>query len=87
MSIDIKIPEIGESISEATMGQWLKEDGDMVEMDEIICEIESEKATMELTAEESGTIQILVKEGETVKIGTVIGRIDTNSKSAKKKER
>lgn len=80
MSIDIKIPEIGESISEATLGQWLKEDGDYVKMDEIICEIESEKATMELTAEDSGVLNILVNEGETIKIGSVIGKIDTHAK-------
>ena len=78
MTVDIKIPSIGESVVEATVGQWLKKDGDWVEMDEPICEIESDKATMEVVAEESGKLEILVKEGETVGIGTVIARIEVS---------
>ncbi len=78
MKLDVKIPELGESISEATIGTWLKQDGDAVEMDEIICEIESEKATVELPAENAGIISILISEGETVAIGSIIAAIETN---------
>ncbi|MBN2423524.1 MAG: 2-oxoglutarate dehydrogenase complex dihydrolipoyllysine-residue succinyltransferase [Calditrichaceae bacterium] len=77
--IEVKVPALGESISEATIGQWLKADGDMVEADEIICEIESEKATLELPAEETGVLSILAPQGETVSIGAVIARIEQTS--------
>ncbi|NOY79157.1 MAG: 2-oxoglutarate dehydrogenase complex dihydrolipoyllysine-residue succinyltransferase [Calditrichaeota bacterium] len=87
MTVDVKIPSIGESVVEATIGQWLKKDGDWVEMDEPICEIESDKATMEVAAEESGKLEIVVKEGETVGIGTVIARIRvSDEKPAAEKE-
>jgi len=71
----IKAPEVGESINEITVGQWLKENGAFVERDEVLCEIESEKATLELTAEASGRLEILVPEGETVAVGTPIANI------------
>jgi len=87
VTVDVKIPSIGESVVEATIGQWLKKDGDWVEMDEPICEIESDKATMEVAAEESGKLEIVVKEGETVGIGTVIARIRvSDEKPAAEKE-
>ncbi|WP_456408454.1 2-oxoglutarate dehydrogenase complex dihydrolipoyllysine-residue succinyltransferase [Caldithrix abyssi] len=79
MRIEIKAPEVGESINEVTIGKWLKEDGDFVEQDEIICEVESEKATLEVVSENSGQIKILVKEGETVPIGTPIATIETDA--------
>lgn len=66
--IDIKVPPIGESISEATIAKWLKKDGEYVERDEVICELESEKASFELNAEEAGVLKIQAKEGDTVKI-------------------
>ena len=72
---ELKVPSLGESITEATIGTWLKSDGEMVEIDEPVCEIESEKATLELPAEKSGVLKILVPEGETVKVGDVIGEI------------
>ncbi len=72
---ELKIPTLGESITEATIGTWLKSDGDYVEIDEPVCEIESEKATLELPAEKSGVLKILVPEGETVKVGDVIAEI------------
>jgi 2-oxoglutarate dehydrogenase E2 component (dihydrolipoamide succinyltransferase) len=75
MSFEVKIPQVGESITEVTIGQWLKTDGDYVEMDEILCEIESEKATL--------VLKILQQEGETVSVGQKIAEIDT---SATKKE-
>lgn len=74
--IDIKVPPIGESISEATIAKWLKKDGEYVERDEVICELESEKASFELNAEESGVLKIQAKEGDTVKIGETIAQID-----------
>ncbi len=74
--IEIKIPSIGESINEATIAQWLKKDGDYVKQDEVICELESEKASFELNAEQAGTLHILVAEGADVKIGQTIGQID-----------
>ncbi|MHB2148631.1 2-oxoglutarate dehydrogenase complex dihydrolipoyllysine-residue succinyltransferase [Calditrichota bacterium LG25] len=79
MRIEIKAPEVGESINEVTIGKWLKKDGDFVEQDEIICEVESEKATLEVVSENNGQIKILVKEGETVPIGTSIATIETDA--------
>ena len=77
MSLEVKIPTVGESITEVTIAKWLKKDGDIVERDEILCELESDKATFELNAEGAGKLKIMVKEGETVEIGTVICSIDT----------
>ncbi len=84
MIIEIKAPSAGESITEVTIGQWLKQDGDFVEKDEIIAEIETDKASLEIAAEESGTLKILVPEGETVKVGTTIAKIDTDAKPQSK---
>jgi 2-oxoglutarate dehydrogenase E2 component (dihydrolipoamide succinyltransferase) len=76
MTIDITIPALGESITEATILRWLKAGGEAVERDEIIIEIETDKATMELVAPESGVLsEILKGEGEKVEIGEVIGQI------------
>ena len=72
MSIEMKIPAVGESISEVTVGQWFKKDGDQVAMDEVICELESDKATFELTAEAAGTLRIKAHEGDSLEIGAVI---------------
>jgi len=77
MSIEIKVPTVGESITEVTIGQWFKNDGDYVEMDEVICELESDKATFELTAEASGILHTNGKEGDSLEIGAVICTIDT----------
>lgn len=81
--IEIKIPSIGESISEATIAEWLKKEGDYVEQDEVICELESEKASFELNAEQAGTLQILVEEGEDVEIGQVVAKIDETAQPPK----
>ena len=78
MSLEIKIPAVGESISEVTIAEWTKQDGDTVEMDEVIAELESDKATFELTAERAGTLQIVVEAGETVEVGAVVCKIETN---------
>src|SRR5688572_17114060 len=76
MSIEIKVPTVGESINEVTLVKWLKSDGSWVERDELIAELESEKATFEINATEAGTLKILAKEGDTLKIGDVVCTID-----------
>ena len=74
--IEIKVPAVGESISEVTLVKWLKNDGDYATRDEVLCELESEKATFELTAEQAGILHIVGKEGDTLKIGDVACKID-----------
>ena len=78
MKIDVTVPTIGESITEVTMGNRLVENGARVEEDDVICEIESEKATVEVTAEKSGIITFKAEEGDTVEIGAVIAEINTD---------
>jgi len=82
MSFEIKIPNVGESITEVTVGQWLVEDGVTVAMDDPICELESEKATFELNAEVAGVLAQKVKEGDVLAIGDIVGSIDENAKSS-----
>jgi 2-oxoglutarate dehydrogenase E2 component (dihydrolipoamide succinyltransferase) len=77
MIIEIKIPSPGESVSEVEMASWLVSDGDYVEKDQEIAEVESDKATLPLIAEESGTIKILVQQGQAIQVGTVACTIDT----------
>ena len=77
--VDIKVPVIGESISEVTISAFLKESGEFVEKDESICEIESDKATLEMPAEVSGTLTWLIEEGDDVEIGVIVARIDTSA--------
>ncbi|WP_420388233.1 2-oxoglutarate dehydrogenase complex dihydrolipoyllysine-residue succinyltransferase [Roseivirga sp.] len=79
MSLEIKIPAVGESITEVTIAQWFKKDGDFVEMDEVICELESDKATFELNAEAAGKLTIKAEEGDTLEIGDVVCLIDTDA--------
>ncbi|WP_194975754.1 2-oxoglutarate dehydrogenase complex dihydrolipoyllysine-residue succinyltransferase [Aquiflexum lacus] len=86
MSLEIKVPTVGESISEVTIGQWFKKDGDYVEMDEVICELESDKATFELAAEAAGVLRIKAEEGDTLEIGAVICQIETDAKASVAKE-
>ncbi|MBI2282262.1 MAG: 2-oxoglutarate dehydrogenase complex dihydrolipoyllysine-residue succinyltransferase [Bacteroidetes bacterium] len=74
--IDIKVPAIGESISEVTLLKWTKQPGEWVERDEVIAELESEKATFEVNAEKAGILQTLAKEGDTLHIGDVLAQID-----------
>jgi 2-oxoglutarate dehydrogenase E2 component (dihydrolipoamide succinyltransferase) len=71
----VKVPTVGESITEVTIANWLKKDGDVVKMDEVIAELESDKATFELTAPQAGTLKIAKQKGEVVPIGTVICEI------------
>ena len=76
MSLEIKVPPVGESITEVVLSQWLKNDGDVVEMDEVIAELESDKATFELTAEQAGTLRTIAAEGDTLAIGAVVCKIE-----------
>ncbi len=77
MALEIKVPTVGESISEVTLVKWLKADGDWVERDEVIAELESEKATFEINAEQAGTVKQIAKEGDTLAIGDAVCSIDT----------
>ncbi|HWI90982.1 MAG TPA: 2-oxoglutarate dehydrogenase complex dihydrolipoyllysine-residue succinyltransferase [Flavisolibacter sp.] len=74
--IDIKVPTVGESINEVTLVKWLKNDGDYVERDEVIAELESEKATFEVNAEKAGVLKTVGKEGDTLNIGDTLAQID-----------
>jgi len=76
---DIQVPNVGESISEVTIARWIKNDGDYVEMDEAIAELESDKATFELNAETAGTLSIKVQGGEDVNVGDVVCSIDESA--------
>jgi len=77
--IDIKVPTVGESISEVTLLKWTRKDGDYVERDEVIAELESEKATFEVNAEKAGVLKHSgINEGDTIKIGDVLASIDEN---------
>lgn len=79
MSIEIKVPTVGESISEVTLVKWHKKDGEWANRDEVIAELESEKATFELNAEQAGAIKIIAREGATLYIGDVVCSIDTEA--------
>ena len=75
--IEIKVPTVGESISEVTLLKWTKKDGDYVERDEVVAELESEKATFEVNAEKAGVIKLAaINEGDTIKIGDLLASID-----------
>jgi len=76
MSLEIKVPPVGESITEVTLSQWLKKDGDSVAMDEVIAELESDKATFELTAEKAGILKTIAKEGDVIPVGGVVCSIE-----------
>jgi 2-oxoglutarate dehydrogenase E2 component (dihydrolipoamide succinyltransferase) len=77
MSLELKIPVIGESVTEVTLSSWIKKDGEYVNEGESVCEIESDKASMELPAPSSGILKILANAGDELKIGAKIGEIDT----------
>jgi len=82
--IEIKVPPVGESITEVTIGNWFKNDGDFVKMDEVICGLDSDKATFELTAEAEGILHIKAQEGDTLNIGELIATIDAANGAAPK---
>ena len=85
MVLEMQIPSPGESISEVEIAQWLVSDGDYVKKDQIIAEIDSDKATLELPAEQSGIIKLKVNEGDVVEVGQVVCNIDTSVKEELKK--
>ena len=93
-TVDIKVPSPGESITEVRIAQWLVKDGDVVERDQVIAEIDSDKATLELSAEAAGQVKLMAEADQTVAVGDVVARIDTSvavtaktsSKGAAKKE-
>ena len=85
MKLEMRVPSPGESISEVEIAEWLVEDGDYVEKDQSIAEIDSDKATLELPAEESGVIKIIIGDGETVAVGDVVCIIDTSVKGTSSK--
>ena len=81
--IEIKVPTVGESINEVTLIKWVKNDGDYVERDEVIAELESEKATFEVNAEKAGVLHHVAQLDETLKVGDVMAKIDETAKQAK----
>ena len=80
--IEMRVPAVGESITEVTIAAWSKKDGDMVALDEVLCELESDKATFELPAEAAGILRIVAQEGETLPIGGIIARIEVGQSAA-----
>jgi len=76
--IELKVPTIGESITEVTLSQWLKGNGDYVNIDEAICEFESDKATLEFPAEAAGKLIYVANEGDDLEIGAIVAKIDTS---------
>ena len=82
--VEMKVPSPGESITEVVIARWLKKDGDYVEKDEEVAEVDSDKATLTINAEESGAVKILAAEGDTVKVGQVVFSIDTSVKGDSK---
>jgi 2-oxoglutarate dehydrogenase E2 component (dihydrolipoamide succinyltransferase) len=79
MIIELKVPVIGESVTEVTLSQWLKKDGSFVNIDESLCEFESDKATLEFPAEKAGILIHVAQEGDDLKIGAVVAKIDTSA--------
>ena len=80
--VEMKVPVIGESITEVTLSQWLKENGDIVKLDEPICEFESDKATLEFPAEAAGKLIYVATEGDDLEIGALVAKIDTSVAAA-----
>ena len=77
--IEMKVPAVGESVTEVTIASWSKKDGDQVALDEVLCELESDKATFELPAEAAGTLRIVAQAGETLPIGALIAKIEVGT--------
>lgn len=84
---EVKVPSPGESISEVDLASWLVADGDYVEIDDVIAEIDSDKATLELTAPNSGVITLKAEEGDTIEVGSVVAEIDTTAAAPEKSEK
>jgi 2-oxoglutarate dehydrogenase E2 component (dihydrolipoamide succinyltransferase) len=81
MKLDVKVPAVGESITEAVIGSWTKKSGEAVKMNEVIMLLETDKASVEVVAEKDGVITIQAQAGETVKIGATVATIDTDAKA------
>ena len=86
MLVEIKVPSVGESVTEATLAEWFKKDGDTVQKDEPLFVIETDKVTLEVVAETDGVLSIKMQAGETVAIGEVVGTIDTEAAAKKRKD-
>src|ERR1700740_117267 len=84
--VELKVQSPGDSITEVVIARWGKTTGDVVEKDDVLAEIDSDKATLTLNAEESGKIEVLAAEGDTVKVGQVVVKIDTSFKPEAKKD-
>src|SRR3954470_14201583 len=76
MAVEIKVPAVGESVTEGILSRWLKKDGEAVRADEPVVEMETDKATQEVVAPAAGTLRVVVPEGTTVQVGAVIGRVE-----------
>src|SRR5690348_1818110 len=76
MAVEVRIPTLGESVTEGVIVRWVKRDGDTVAKDDILLELETDKASMEIPAEAAGTLHVVKQEGETVSVGDVVARID-----------
>ncbi len=83
--VEMKVPSPGESITEVVIARWLKKDGDYVEKDEEVAEVDSDKATLTINAEEAGAIKLMASEGDTVRVGQVVCSVDTSAKAPEKK--
>ncbi len=82
MKVDVKVPQVGESITEATVGQWMKKNGEAVKRNEVLLLLETDKASVEVVAENDGVLTIAVDAGKTIPIGSVIGSIDSDGKAS-----
>ena len=85
MKLEMKVPSPGESITEVEIAQWLVSDGDFVEKDQAIAEVDSDKATLDLPAEASGVITLKAEEGDSVEVGQVVCLIDTDATGGENK--
>src|SRR5262245_6364869 len=81
MAVEVKVPPVGESVQEAMIHKWRKAAGEFVKRDEVLMDLETDKATVEVTAEAEGVLEVLRNEGDTVAIGEVVARIDTAGKA------
>ena len=84
MATEIRVPALGESITEATVGKWFKQPGDAIKVDEPLVELETDKVTIEVPAPSAGTLgEIVAKDGETVAVGALLGQINEGGAAAK----
>lgn len=81
-AVDIKVPSVGESVTEAVLAQWFKQDGERVRKDEPLFVLETDKVTLEVTAPDAGVLRILAPAGSTVRIGAVVATIETAAAAA-----